>query len=121
MSKTAEIEELLKSGKEPGEIISLGYKKPTVYKVRKTLLGDRAPKGGEIDIGKLPERTEPVEREIRRLKERVSEIEGKLSESLAIEIRQKFNCDCGAERFVAMKVMCTKCGREAWWGWWPKD
>jgi adenine-specific DNA methylase len=103
-----------------GEIIRLGYKKPTVYKVRKAMLAE-SPKEGSVNQEKVPQRVEPLEREIRKLKERLRQIENRLSGSLAIGIRDKFKCNCGAEGYVAMRVTCTRCGRETWWGWWPKD
>lgn len=35
-------------------------------------------------------------------------------------LKTKFNCTCGSSGKVAVAVKCTKCGRETWWGSWPK-
>jgi hypothetical protein len=34
-------------------------------------------------------------------------------------LRNRFCCDCGAKGLVAVKVKCTRCGAEDWWGWHP--
>lgn len=45
-----------------------------------------------------------------------------LRNTLGYDIKKNFKCDsCGAESAVALKIRCTHCEKENWWGWWPKD
>jgi chromosome segregation ATPase len=45
-----------------------------------------------------------------------------LRNTLGYDIKKNFRCDsCGAEGAVALKIRCTQCEKENWWGWWPKD
>jgi predicted nucleic acid-binding Zn-ribbon protein len=42
--------------------------------------------------------------------------------TLGYDIKKNFRCDsCGADGAVALKIRCTHCEKENWWGWWPKD
>ncbi len=48
-------------------------------------------------------------------------ITGGLKNTLGYNLKKNFKCDsCGAEGVVALKVRCTQCEKENWWGWWPK-
>ncbi len=45
-----------------------------------------------------------------------------LRNTLAYDMKKNFKCDCcGADGAVALKIKCTHCDKENWWGWWPKD
>jgi chromosome segregation ATPase len=45
-----------------------------------------------------------------------------LRNTLGYDIKKNFKCDaCGADGAVALKIRCTHCEKENWWGWWPKD
>jgi hypothetical protein len=45
-----------------------------------------------------------------------------LRNTLGYDIKKNFRCDsCGADAAVALKIRCTHCEKENWWGWWPKD
>jgi hypothetical protein len=36
-------------------------------------------------------------------------------------LNKTFKCSsCKSSGVVAIKVKCTQCGQENWWGWWPK-
>jgi len=36
-------------------------------------------------------------------------------------VKHEMICNgCGSEGHVAVRIKCTKCGREMWWGWWPE-
>ena len=48
-------------------------------------------------------------------------IEARLNGTPALGLRHRFKCDCGASGLVALHIQCTKCGRESWWGWFPKQ
>lgn len=36
-------------------------------------------------------------------------------------LREGFQCSCGAEGLVAVRVICTCCKNETSYGWWPKS
>ena len=45
-----------------------------------------------------------------------------LRNTLGYDIKKNFKCDsCGADGAVALRIRCTHCENENWWGWWPKD
>jgi chromosome segregation ATPase len=45
-----------------------------------------------------------------------------LRNTLGYDIKKNFKCDsCGADGAVALRIRCTHCEAENWWGWWPKD
>ncbi|MDM7999145.1 MAG: hypothetical protein QUS33_03860 [Dehalococcoidia bacterium] len=45
-----------------------------------------------------------------------------LRNTLGYDIKKNFRCDsCGADGAVAIKIRCTHCEKENWWGWWPKE
>jgi len=52
--------------------------------------------------------------------EELEAIESRLNGTPALGLKHKFTCDCGASGFVALRIQCTKCGRETWWGWHPE-
>lgn len=38
-----------------------------------------------------------------------------------LNVHDRFKCpECGARGLVAVKIRCTKCGSEMWWGYWPE-
>ena len=45
-----------------------------------------------------------------------------LRNTLGYDIKKNFKCDsCGADGAVALRIRCTHCEKENWWGWWPKE
>lgn len=85
------------------------------------------------DIAELESRLAAIDSDLKELKEQTSELreaileavtpedlEEQLDGTIGLGIKQRFGCQCGATGFVAMRVRCTKCGRESWWGWFPK-
>ena len=71
--------------------------------------------------------------DLKELKGRLALLEGTVAESPTLEdlntrldgtpalgLKHRFQCECGASGFVALHIQCTKCGRETWWGWFPK-
>jgi len=71
--------------------------------------------------------------EVKELLSRVEQLEVAQAESVSLEdveafldgtpalnLRDRFQCGCGASGLVALHIQCTKCGRETWWGWLPK-
>jgi SMC interacting uncharacterized protein involved in chromosome segregation len=82
------------------------------------------------EIAKLESRLAAMDSDLKELKEQTSELreaileavtpeelEERLDGAIGLGIKQKFGCQCGATGFVAMRVRCTQCGRESWWGW----
>ena len=55
------------------------------------------------------------------LENRIDDIEDKASDNPLSGARSKITCKgCGNEGWIAAKIMCTKCHRETYLGWWPK-
>ncbi len=55
------------------------------------------------------------------IEDRVDDVENKLSGDPLLGAKYQFTCDgCGSEGWIAVKIMCTKCRRETYLGWWPK-
>jgi|GEM_PF-560422 len=43
-----------------------------------------------------------------------------VQKTLGYNISKTFKCrSCSGIGMVAIRVKCTKCGKESWWGWWP--
>jgi len=77
-------------------------------------LGAFAGRGGQ---GSAPASGDVVQ----DLKSKVAELEANLKAIPLYGLRKTFKCDaCGAESYVAALVRCNTCGKERWWGWWPK-
>lgn len=74
-----------------------------------------------------------IESYLNELKGRLELLEAAVAESTSLEdievrldgtptlgLKNRFECECGASGLVALHIQCTKCGRETWWGWFPK-
>jgi hypothetical protein len=148
MKVTEHVEHLLRQGWKPTELVELGFPKSVVTRVRRQLRDEKAAQGAgtgtaaprgvgsaqpsavspktmtavdqrlaslEGEIDKLTGRMETLEAASVALKN----IEVRLEGTPALGLRHRFKCDCGASGFVAVRIECTKCGRETWWGWFP--
>ena len=51
----------------------------------------------------------------------IEDIEAFLDGTPALNLRNLFKCSCGTSGFLALHIQCTKCERETWWGWFPKQ
>ena len=147
MKVTEHVEHLLREGRKPKELLELGFPKAIVTRVRRQLREEKTthsvPKGGaEAKSRSQPSATSPVEMapiqqklaslesEIKELESRVEILEtigmdlvdmgARLDGTPALGLKDKFTCHCGASGFVALRIKCTKCGRETWWGWYPE-
>lgn len=59
--------------------------------------------------------------QLQALSNRVEEVWGHLKDTLGYRAKQTFTCDrCGQHGTVATPIKCTNCGKQNWWGWWPK-
>ena len=55
------------------------------------------------------------------LEDRLDDVEHKLSDDPLSGASSKITCKhCGSKGLIAVKIMCTKCGRETYLGFWPK-
>lgn len=61
-----------------------------------------------------------LESQFKTLEALLGDTEARLDSTPALGLKQRFKCSCGASGFVALHIQCTKCGRETWWGWFPK-
>ena len=147
MKITKHVEKLLREGRNPKELVDLGFPKSVVTRVRRQLKAEKPPKGLKVTedrtqlksyseaLAALPanmelaeERLASVESEIQELQNQlkvlvmsVDEIEACLDGTPALGLKHRFACSCGASGFVALHIQCTKCERETWWGWFPKQ
>jgi len=62
-----------------------------------------------------------LEGDLASIERRIEAMEEHLEGTPALGLRKWFKCDCGTTGFVAIRVKCTKCGKEDWWGWFPKQ
>lgn len=46
----------------------------------------------------------------------LANIEARLNGTPAFRLKHRFQCECRASGFVALRMKCTKCGRKTWWG-----
>jgi predicted RNase H-like nuclease (RuvC/YqgF family) len=150
MKVSKHVEQLLRQGKKPKELVELGFPKSVVTRVHRQLREEKAalqpktPKGRAeaksrfqpsltvpVEMAPIQQKMASLESEIRELEARVEaleaigteleDIEDRLDETPAVGLRHRFKCDCGASGLVALHIQCTKCGRESWWGWSPKQ
>ena len=68
----------------------------------------------------LETRLAKIEEEVAVLVASIGHLNQQARGSLLVEIRQRFECSCGANGLVAAKLRCTACGSESDYGWWPK-
>lgn len=149
MKVTEHVEHLLRQGRKPKELIELGFPKSVVTKVRRQLRVEKAApqsrtQKGRTEVGSRPRsavtplveatpdqpRPGSLESKVQQLESQLDVLEAIIAELGDIETRldgtptlglkHHFKCDCGASGFVAVHIKCTKCGRDTYWGWWPK-
>jgi hypothetical protein len=150
MKVTEHVEHLLRQGRKPRELIELGFPKSVVTRVRRRLreektgthLGTGKVKGREeshfqstatphLEMTPVLQKLESLESKIQQLESRVeasealgaelADIETRINGTPALGLKHHFKCDCGASGYVALRIKCTKCGRETWWGWHPEQ
>ena len=52
------------------------------------------------------------------IEDRVDDVENKVSGDPLSTAKYEFTCsECGSKGWIAVKIMCTKCRRETYWGW----
>jgi hypothetical protein len=56
------------------------------------------------------------------LENHIDALEDKLSGDPLSGAKYQFTCNsCGSKGWIAAAIKCTKCGRENYFGWWPKN
>ena len=56
------------------------------------------------------------------LENRIDDVEDKASDDPLWGARYQITCKgCGNKGWIATRMRCTKCGRETYWGWFPKE
>jgi len=56
------------------------------------------------------------------LENHIDDLEDKLSGDPLSGAKHQFTCNsCGSKGWIAAAIKCTKCGRENYFGWWPKN
>lgn len=149
MKVTEHVEHLLRQGRKPKELVELGFPKQVVTRVRRQLRDEKTASQPITQKGKakaeshsqsavtplaktapVQPKPESLESKVQQLESRVKALEGlgaeledietRVSGTPALGLKHRFKCDCGASGFVALHIQCTKCGRETWWGWFPK-
>ena len=59
--------------------------------------------------------------QMRNVSSQVEIITEGLRGTAGYNLNKTFKCNsCKSTGMVAIKVKCTQCGQENWWGWWPK-
>jgi len=63
---------------------------------------------------------ENTEKPDKAVENQMKEITRCVQKTLGYNISKTFKCRaCAGIGMVAIRVKCTKCGKESWWGWWP--
>lgn len=138
MKVTEHVENLLRRGRKPKELLQLGFPKSVVTMVRRQLREEKKAQRDKFPKGEKKlkeEQHEPtalptqmamqqdllfLQGEVHKVKEQIVVVEATLDGTPALGLKNRFQCNCGASGFVALRVQCTKCGKETWWGWFPK-
>ena len=69
-----------------------------------------------------PRESQDMANQLQEIGDQVGDMSEKLRSTPGYDIAELFRCNsCDSEGLVAIRVKCTECGREKWWGWWPKE
>lgn len=75
-----------------------------------------------LTVGPLPQNVQDATDKIEEVSNRLEAVSSDLQRTLGYAIQKVFKCEsCGSEGLVASQVLCSKCGKESWWGWWPTN
>jgi len=56
------------------------------------------------------------------LDEKTQEMQRSLDRIPTYRLYDRFTCKwCGAKALVAIRIKCTNCDKEDWWGWYPSQ
>ena len=147
MKTIQQIEQLLRKGKKPKELLELGFSKRAITSARRQLKKEKSEvkpviskkpeleKYGQLrvvpveDMEPAQQRLAAVESYLGELNARVElleavkvqlkDIEAKLNGTPAINLN-RFKCQCGVSGHIALYVHCTECNSTTLWGWFPE-
>lgn len=109
----AKVFELLAEGIPPGEIVIR-------LKISPEKVKDLTLKWDELRALQFNEKT--VLERLSRIEEVIKILNEKLSGTPLLGLRKKFKCDeCEEAGWVAIRIECTKCEKETWYGWFPEE
>jgi len=75
-----------------------------------------------LTVGPLPQNVQDATVSIEEVSNRLQAISSDLQRTLGYAIQKMFKCQsCGSQGLVASQILCSKCGNESWWGWWPRN
>ncbi len=99
--------------KEDPEIIKLLYKQWLDLKE------------DDLNSPSVPNRIKQIEQELKKIHDRIDFLEDDIddinSNCFTTGMYYQFKCSgCGSERLYAIRVKCTNCDKETWWGHFPK-
>jgi len=149
MKTTEHVRKLLESGHGAKELVELGFSKTAVTRAKRQLKKEKAtcPTAAPVqpvevqkcapvtvpnleNASKAQQRLESLEQTIQAMHERcdaletqvekIKEFKVRVTGTPALGLKKHFKCDCGASGFVALRIKCTTCDKETWWGWFPK-
>ncbi len=72
-------------------------------------------------LAQLENRLNQLQRLVRGVLDTHEYLEARVAGSPLTGLRQEYECGCGAIGNVASIVICTSCGRESRFGWFPKS
>lgn len=106
-----------------GEIQSLGKKiadlSSRLAKIENAInkLEKKAQSNNEVSASQI----KTAIQQMRNVSSQVEIITEGLRGTAGYNLNKTFKCNsCKSTGMAAIKVKCTQCGQENWWGWWPK-
>ena len=106
-----------------GEIQSMGRKimdlSSRLAKIENAInkLEKKAQSSNEVSASQM----KTAIQQMRNVSSQVEIITEGLRGTAGYNLNKTFKCtSCKNTGMVAIKVKCTQCGQENWWGWWPK-
>lgn len=90
--------------------------------IRSLSLGEQKVPDVKTSIQQLSLRLKAIMKDLQKTRSQVGAITRGLEATPDYGICSDFICEsCHSQGFVATPTRCTKCGREGWRGWWPKQ
>jgi hypothetical protein len=106
-----------------GEIQSMGKKiadlSSRLAKIESAInkLEKKAQSGNEVSASQM----KTAIQQMKNVSSQVEIITEGLRGTAGYNLNKTYKCNsCKSAGVVAIKVKCTQCGQENWWGWWPK-
>ena len=127
----AEVFDAFEAGKAPTDVVREMELPPKLvldlYRQHKELLSAVGPKGPTLvdqlqafseHVAQFESFASRVDLELVSMRAALEQVFARLK-GLPIPSREQFTCECGARDYHQVKVLCSCCGRESWWGFSP--